>query len=39
LVALVVAGPANAEKRIALVVGNSLYQNITRLDTPRNNAS
>src|SRR3978361_46354 len=38
LLALVVAGPANAEKRIALVVGNSAYQNITRLDNPRNDA-
>ena len=30
--------PATAEKRIALVVGNSAYQNITRLDNPRNDA-
>ena len=29
---------AIAEKRIALVVGNSAYQNITRLDNPRNDA-
>jgi hypothetical protein len=29
---------AVAEKRIALVVGNSAYQNITRLDNPRNDA-
>ncbi len=28
-----------AEKRIALVVGNSAYQNITRLDNPRNDAT
>jgi hypothetical protein len=28
--------PTTAEKRIALVVGNSAYQNITRLDNPRN---
>src|SRR5947207_14730778 len=27
---------ALAEKRIALVVGNSAYQNITRLDNPKN---
>jgi hypothetical protein len=36
--ALLFAGPAAAEKRIALVVGNSAYQNITRLDNPRNDA-
>jgi Caspase domain/Domain of unknown function (DUF4189) len=38
LLALLLAGPAAAEKRIALVVGNSAYQNITRLDNPRNDA-
>jgi hypothetical protein len=32
-------GPAFAEKRIALVVGNSAYQNIARLDNPRNDAA
>jgi hypothetical protein len=36
---LLLAGPASAEKRIALVVGNSAYQNITRLDNPRNDAA
>ena len=30
--------PAMAEKRIALVIGNSAYQNVTRLDNPRNDA-
>jgi uncharacterized caspase-like protein len=35
---LLSAGPAVAEKRIALVVGNSAYQNITRFDNPRNDA-
>ena len=30
---------ATAEKRIALVVGNSSYQNVARLDNPRNDAS
>jgi hypothetical protein len=30
--------PALAEKRIALVIGNSAYQNVTRLDNPRNDA-
>jgi hypothetical protein len=38
LLALLSAAPAAAEKRIALVVGNSAYQNITRLDNPRNDA-
>jgi TPR repeat protein len=32
-------GPASAEKRIALVVGNSAYQNVTRLDNPKNDAT
>jgi Caspase domain/Domain of unknown function (DUF4189) len=36
---LVVAGPAAAEKRVALVIGNSAYQNVTRLDNPRNDAT
>jgi uncharacterized caspase-like protein len=39
MVSLLSAGPATAEKRIALVVGNSAYQNITRLDNPRNDAA
>lgn len=39
LVSLLPAAPAAAEKRIALVVGNSAYQNITRLDNPRNDAT
>src|SRR5882757_9395929 len=30
--------PAAAEKRIALVVGNSSYQNVARLDNPKNDA-
>ncbi len=38
LLSLLWANPASAEKRIALVVGNSAYQNITRLDNPRNDA-
>ncbi|WP_249132897.1 MULTISPECIES: caspase family protein [unclassified Bradyrhizobium] len=33
------AAPAAAEKRIALVVGNSAYQNVPRLDNPRNDAA
>jgi hypothetical protein len=39
LLSLLSAGPAAAEKRVALVVGNSAYQNITRLDNPRNDAT
>jgi hypothetical protein len=39
LLPLILAGPATAEKRIALVVGNSAYQNVTRLDNPRNDAT
>jgi hypothetical protein len=44
LLALIVAallttiGIARAEKRIALIVGNSNYQTITRLDNPKNDA-
>jgi len=36
---LLLMAPAAAEKRIALVVGNSAYQNVTRLDNPRNDAT
>ena len=39
LLLAVFVGPAAAEKRIALVVGNSAYQNITRLDNPKNDAT
>jgi hypothetical protein len=39
LLTLLSTGPALAEKRIALVVGNSAYQNITRLDNPRKDAT
>ena len=39
LLSLLSADPAAAEKRVALVVGNSAYQNITRLDNPRNDAT
>jgi uncharacterized caspase-like protein len=38
IAALLAASPAWAEKRIALVVGNSAYENITPLDNPRNDA-
>jgi len=33
------ASSALAEKRVALVVGNSAYQNVTRLDNPGNDAT
>src|SRR3954452_2811265 len=39
LLSLLLAAPALAEKRIALVVGNSAYQNVTRLDNPKNDAT
>jgi hypothetical protein len=39
LLSLLSAAPALAEKRIALVVGNSAYQNVARLDNPRNDAT
>jgi hypothetical protein len=39
LLALTLATPAAAEKRVALVIGNSAYQNVTRLDNPRNDAA
>jgi hypothetical protein len=32
------ASSAAAEKRVALVIGNSAYQNVARLDNPRNDA-
>src|ERR1035438_8439823 len=33
------AGPAFAEKRVALVVGNSAYRSVTPLDNPTNDAA
>src|SRR5476649_2328600 len=39
LLSLLSVSPASAERRIALVVGNSAYQNIARLDNPRNDAT
>ena len=39
LIALLSASPAAAEKRIALVIGNSNYQNIARLDNPSKDAA
>ena len=39
LLSLAFSTPAAAEKRVALVIGNSAYQNVTRLDNPRNDAT
>jgi len=36
---LVLAAPAAAEKRFALVIGNSAYRSVTPLDNPRNDAA
>jgi len=36
---MILTGPALAEKRIALVVGNSAYQSVTPLDNPKNDAA
>jgi hypothetical protein len=38
LLAILAASPAAAEKRIALVVGNSAYQSVPRLVNPKNDA-
>ncbi len=37
--ALIGAAQAATDKRVALVIGNSAYQNVTRLDNPRNDAT
>jgi hypothetical protein len=39
IVVAITALPAFADKRIALVIGNSAYQNVSRLDNPRNDAT
>jgi uncharacterized caspase-like protein len=36
--ALLAASPAAADRRLALVVGNSAYQGITKLESPQNDA-
>lgn len=36
---IVSASSAAAEKRVALVIGNSAYQNVARLDNPKNDAT
>ena len=38
LVLAIFATPARADKRVALVVGNAAYQNVSRLDNPKNDA-
>jgi hypothetical protein len=38
LLTIVSASSAAAEKRVALIIGNSAYQNVARLDNPRNDA-
>src|SRR3984957_7310206 len=39
LLSVLSAGPASAEKRIALVVGNSAYKNLTLRYNPSNDAT
>lgn len=38
LLAVLLVAPAAAEKRVALVVGNSTYQNVSRLQNPKSDA-
>ncbi len=38
LLASIVTAPAFADKRVALVIGNSAYRNVGRLDNPANDA-
>ena len=38
LFCLLICGPAFADKRVALVIGNSSYQHVTRLANPTNDA-
>jgi hypothetical protein len=38
ILAVCSSAPANAEKRVALVIGNSHYKNVTPLDNPVNDA-
>lgn len=35
----VACGPAHAEKRVALVIGNSSYKNVPQLPNPASNAA
>jgi hypothetical protein len=34
-----IVGPAHAEKRVALIIGNGAYRNVTQLPNPRNDAN
>src|SRR4051812_16807127 len=38
LVVIFTTKPAEAERRVALVIGNSAYQYVSRLDNPNNDA-
>ena len=38
-VALLIATPAHADKRVALVIGNSAYQHTAELHNPKNDAA
>jgi uncharacterized caspase-like protein len=38
LLTAIASAPALADKRVALVIGNSAYQNVTPLDNPKNDA-
>jgi hypothetical protein len=38
LLSLIAAAPARADKRVALVIGNSAYRNVPQLDNPKNDA-
>jgi len=38
LLASIISRPALADKRVALVIGNSAYRNVARLDNPTNDA-
>ena len=38
LLTAIASAPALADKRVALVIGNSAYQNVTALDNPKNDA-
>ncbi|MFL9826372.1 caspase family protein [Rhodoplanes sp. SY1] len=37
--AVLIAGPAFADRRVALVIGNSAYENVVKLDNPHNDAA
>jgi uncharacterized caspase-like protein len=39
LFSLVIVTPAHADKRVALIIGNSAYKSVPALDNPKNDAS